>query len=585
MQKALLAIVGIACVGAGVWFATREKPPVIEPPKPVEQTPQAAMFENVAARAGITFALFDPATPQHLISETLPGGIAWIDFDKDGWPDLFCVQSALPAPSPPDTKRTHKLYRNNRDGTFTDVTDAVGLNHSGFGMGCAVGDYDNDGFDDLVVTYADRVQLFRNEANPNAPGGRKFDDVTAKAGLANPHFGTSCAWGDLDNDGFLDLYICNYVVIDPAKPVTCRDEAKKLFYPCSPSAYPHTTHVLFRNNGNGTFADVSKASGIGAVPGAPGLGVVICDFDGDGKQDIYVANDMNPAYLFKNKGNMQFEEAGLYAGVALGPGGDRIAGMGIAVGDFSGNSRPSLFITNFQRSPNVLFQNRGNWLFEDMSYNSGLGGPSLSRLGFGTCALDADLDGHLDLAVANGHVTRPAKELYGVPYAQESQLFLGDGKGKFRDVTANAGSDYTKPRVARGLATADFNNDGKPDLAFSAIGEQLTLLQNKNASQHSWITLELVGDGKSVNRNALGSTVTIEYAGHKQTHFLVGGGSYLSANEFRLHIGLATHTTIDKVTVKWTNGNTQTYNNIKTNTHWKLRQSAPDAEAVALPTK
>jgi hypothetical protein len=552
-------------------------------PKPVENTNPVAnaevAFTDVTARAGITFRAFDAATKEHLIPETMGHGLAWIDYDADGWPDLFCVQCG-PLPPATDTRHTHKLYRNNRDGSFTDVTEATGLNHSGFGVGCTVGDYDNDGYDDLLVTYLGKTTLFHNEADASAPGGRKFVDVTAKAGIVNTQYGTSCAWGDLDNDGFLDLYICNYVVVDPAKPITCFNDEKKLYYQCSPTAFTYTSHKLYRNNGYGTFTDASRDAGLLAIPTAPGLGVLICDLDGDGKQDIYVANDMNQAYLLHNKGGFRFEEIALRSGCGLGPGGARMAGMGVEAADFDSSGRPSLFVTNFQDAPNVFFLNRGKMLFDELSYSAGLGGPSLSKLGFGTCAIDANLDGHLDLAVANGHVHRVSREIFGVSYAQEAQLFLGDGKGKFRDVTANAGSDFTKPRVGRGLARADFNNDGKPDLAFSAVAGTTDVLQNTTATANNWVTLQLIGDGKSVNRNAIGSTVTIEYAGHRQTHFLVGGGSYLSANEFRLHIGLATHTTTDKVTVKWTNGNTQTYNNIKTNTRWKLIQNEPTASEV-----
>jgi hypothetical protein len=515
--------------------------------------------------------------------ETMGSGVGWIDYDADGWPDLFCVQDG-PLPPARDPALTHRLYRNNRDGTFLDVTAATGLDRSGFGMGCAVGDYDNDGFDDLVVTELGGIVLFHNEPGESAPGGRRFVDATARAGLANTRWGTSCAWGDLDGNAFLDLYLCNYVQVDPNHPITCRNEEKQLYYQCSPTAFPRTHHLLFQNNGNGKFTDVSEASGIARVETAPGLGVVIVDLDADGKQDIYVANDLAPAYLFRNLGGMRFEETALPVGCGLGPGGSRMAGMGVVAGDFDGSARPSLFLTNFQSSPNVLFLNRGGLRFDDASYSSGLGGPSTSRLGFGTCALDANLDGHVDLAVANGHVQRVAAELGGGSYAQDAQLFLGDGNGKFRDVSAGAGPDFLKPRIGRGLAHADFDRDGLPDLVLSGVGEPLALLRNRAETRHGWIALELVGDGTTSNRNAVGSVLTIEVDGKKQTHFVIGGGSYLSASERSLAVGLGMAEAVGRVEVKWPSGRIQEFRGLAARCRWRLQEGTSTPLRVSGPT-
>lgn len=577
MRMLAIAVTFFAATGVGLWLLTRAPAP--KPDAPAALQPGQVWFEDVAERGGLGFRHFDPATPQHLIHETMGSGLAWIDYDGDGWPDLFCVQDAPLPPARPDPATTHKLYRNNRDGTFTDVTDAVGLNHATFGTGCAVGDYDNDGFDDLVVTSFGSTALFHNVPDASAPGGRRFLDVSAKAGLTNPHWGTSCAWADLDGDGLLDLYVCNYVEVDPANAVTCFHPDKKLPYQCSPTAFTYTAHRLFKNAGNGTFTDVSRESGIATVPHAPGLGVVVADFDGDGRPDIYVANDMNPEFLFRNKGGMAFEEVALPSGCALGPGGARIAGMGVEAADFDGTGRPSLFVTNFQSSPNVLFLNRGKSRFAEASYSSGLGGPSLSRLGFGTCVFDADLDGNLDLAVANGHVHRTARELHGVPYAQDSQLFLGDGTGKFRDATTTAGADFLKPRVGRGLARADFDNDGLPDLVQSGVGERVALLRNRTETPSNWVGLELIGDGRASNRNAIGATIEVRSAGKTRHHFIVGGGSYLSASDRRVLHGLSDATKVDLVAVRWPSGKIQEFRDLPAKSHWKLREGVPAPEA------
>ncbi|MDB5310028.1 MAG: repeat protein [Gemmataceae bacterium] len=582
MGKATIGLVVLVVASVGGWYLLHSGGPAPDPspPGPPHGT---VWFEDVAEAAGVDFRHFDPATPQHLITETMGSGVGWIDYDADGWPDLFHVQDGPLPPAPGDPSKTHKLYRNNRDGTFTDVTARVGLDKAGFGMGCAVGDYDNDGFDDLVVTYLGGVSLFHNVADRTAPGGRRFKDVTDAAKLSNPHWGTSCAWADLDGDGLLDLYLCNYVEIDPTNPFTCKDPAKGLPISCNPTAYPHVVHRLFRNTGDGSFTDVTQSSGVGSVTAEAGLGVVILDLDGDGKPDIYAVNDLGPAYLFHNLGGMRFEEVALPAGVALGPGGERMAGMGVEAADLDGSGRPSLFVTNFQRLPNVLFLNRGNLRFDDASYPSGLGGPSVDRLKFGVCALDSDLDGNVDLAVANGHVNRAARQASGVSYAQEAQLFLGNGAGKFRDASETAGADFLKPRVGRGLARADYDHDGLPDLVLSAVGEPAVLLHNRTTTHNGWVSLELVGDGKKSNRNAVGAVVRVEWGGKSRHHCVIGGGSYLSANDRRLLLGLGEAPKLDAVTVRWPSGKVQVFRDLPARTRWRLTEGVATAETVNLP--
>ncbi len=521
-------------------------------------TPGLPWFVDVTGRSGIDFVHFDPATDIDYIMETMGSGVAWIDYDRDGWPDLFFVQDA---PVHPDKHAgplpTNKLYRNNGDGTFTDVTQEVGLARTGYGFGCAVGDYDNDGFDDLLVTYYKGIVLYHNE--PDGRGGRRFVDVTASSGLSDPHWATSAAWGDIDGDGLLDLYVCNYGEVDVDHYVPCVNQAVKLNFSCPPTSFPATHHRLYRNLGGGKFRDISAASGVSRAPPAMGLAVLILDLDGDGRPDIYVANDMGPAYLFHNQGGGQFVEKGELSGCAMQPNGRLIAGMGIAAGDFDGSGRPSLFVTNFQKEPNMLFLNQGEMFFREQSYASGLVSGGLTRLAFGTAALDADLDGRLDLAIANGHVTRHAREVFGDSFRQEARLFRGLGAARFRDVSDQAGPYFGDKRVSRGVAVADFDNDGKPDLVFSHNGDRPALLHNETPTEHHWLRLELEGDGKRSNRNAIGARVEVEAGGQRLVRFLPGGGSYLSASERRLVIGLGRAVRADRVTVRWPSGREQAF--------------------------
>lgn len=588
MKQLIVLVVGAFALLVGVawaaWYYLHpDSKDLPDSPPPLAPTPGLPWFDDVTNQAGIRFQHFDPATPINYIHETFGSGVGWIDYDGDGLLDLFCVQDGPVRPNNTSHHPTNKLYRNRGDGTFEDVTEQVGLARAGFHLGCAVGDYDNDGFDDLVVTYLGGVVLYRN--TPDSQGGRRFVDVTTAAGLVNPHFGTSCGWGDVDGDGLLDLYVCNYVELDLDNYTPCWVPGnRKLALSCSPVSFPHTTHRLFRNNGNGTFSDFSQESGVAAAPPAPGLGVVLCDLDGDGRLDIYVANDLKPAYLLHNQGKGRFKEIALFQGCALEGTGVPMAGMGVDAGDLDGTGRPSLFVTNYQNRPNVLFRNRGGLRFLEDSNPSGLGFPSLDRLGFGTVFFDADLDGRLDIAVANGHVQRHARELGGVTYAQKAQLFLGLPGGKFRDVSEQAGPYFHKQYVGRGVATGDFDNDGKPDLAFSNNGGPVVLLRNATHTDNSWLTLELVGDGHQSNRNAVGAQVEIEVGKTKQVRHLNGGGSYLSASSQRLSVGLGQASAADRVTVIWPSGRRQTFIDLRASCFWRLREGNDTPELMKLPT-
>lgn len=575
----VLGIVLFAGTAGGLWwhFRASETPP--EVPAPVALAPTAGVpwLVDVTKSAGIDFSHFDSATDIEYIMETMGSGVAWIDYNQDGWPDLFFMQvGPLKPGKETGPLPTNKLYRNNRDGTFTEVTKETGLARSGYGMGCAVGDFDNDGHDDLLTTWYKGVVLYHNR--DDGKGGRHFVDITAASGLNNPHWATSAAWGDIDGDGLLDLYICNYVAADLDKYTPCFNRDIKRNFSCPPYNFEPVHHQLYKNLGGGRFADISAEAGLTKANPAPGLAVVILDLDEDGLPDIYVANDMQPAYLFHNQGGGKFIEKAMRAGCAMQSSGRFIAGMGIATGDFDGSGRPSLFVTNFQRNPNMLFLNRGKMIFEEWNYPSGLVAGGTDHLAFGTVAFDADLDGHLDLAVADGHVTRDSRKVYGDPYKQEARLFLAEGKARFREVSKQAGAFFHEKRIARGLACADFNNDGKPDLIFTHNADRPVLLRNDTKTANHWLRLELEGDGKKSNRNAIGARVEVEVAGRKLVRFVHGGGSYLSASERSLLIGLGAAGQADRVTVRWPSGRVQSFGPLPGNTGYRLREEGSTFE-------
>jgi hypothetical protein len=548
-------------------------------------------FVNVAESAGITFQHYNCNTDMHYIQETLGSGLGWIDYNNDGWPDLFVLQDGPIRPQAAAQKftplPTNKLYRNNGDGTFTDVTAEVGLARAGFHLGCAVGDYDNDGWDDLFVTFMGGAVLYHNE--PDGKGGRHFVDVTVQAGLDNnPHLATSCAWGDLDGDGLLDLYVCNYVEVDFDHYPECRDGVTGLRVVCTPARLDSVTHRLYRNNGDGTFTDVSDRAGISAAPPAPGLAVLLVDLDGDGRLDIYVANDLKPSYLFHNQGGGRFVEKAVESGCGLDSAGVALAGMGIDAGDIDGSGRPSLIVTNYQRRANMLYLNLGGLRFYDISAVSGLGyPPSLERLKFGVVFFDANLDGHLDIAVANGHVQYvPMKNEQRLqePAAQEAQLFLGDGHARFGDYSDQVGVYFSQRYLGRGLAWAVYDNDGRPDLAFTHKNGPVALLHNQTQTDNNWLTLELVGDGQKSNRNAIGARVEIEYGGRRQVRFLNGGGSYLSAHDRRILAGLGSAETAERVLVTWPSGKQQEFRNLEARRWYRLHETQKQA-TVVVPQK
>jgi hypothetical protein len=526
-------------------------------------------FVDVTDQSGIHFVHFDGHTEIEYIMETTGSGIGWLDFDQDGLMDLFIVQgSEFPgtkktqkADAPRSEKQilTCKLFKNLGGGHFRDVTAEVGLDHVGCGQGVAVGDIDNDGFPDLFITcYGKPNVLFQNVSN--GKGGRRFLDITAKAGLAShldwknrPNFSTSAAFLDFDNDGFLDLFVCSYVKVDLDHYPQCVSTRSGRRFTCPPTLFEPTRCLLYRNNGNGTFTDVSHEAGIDD-PNAKALGVVALDLDDDGKIDLFVANDGMPNFFFRNRGQGKFESIGPRSGCAVNLVGTRQAYMGVDADDLHGHGRPDLFVTAFSQETNTLFRNEGGGSFLDVTPGSGLGPPSWFMLGFGACFLDVDRDGSLDIAVVNGHVSRYVDEEgnSNITFRQPAQLFLNDGNGRFHDISKQAGDYFGRSNVGRGLAYCDYDNDGHMDLAISNNGEKAVLLHNESTTPYHWVRLEL--QGTKSNRDAVGAKVTFQIGDRKLVRHRKGGGSYLSASDPRLLIGLGDATQVDQVEIRWPSG-------------------------------
>ena len=511
----------------------------------------AVTFTDVAASVGLNFKHERGATPAHQLPETMGSGIAWLDYDNDGWMDLYVVQSGPFAPGRKvSTAAQDRLFRNDGNGSFTDVTEKAKLRDDGYGMGAVAADYDNDGNVDVFVTNFARNILFRNN------GDGTFADVTAKAGVAGSGWSTSAAFADFDLDGDLDIFVVRYLDYGVEKNYFCGDRAKGRRDYCHPTLYPAISNVLFRNNGNGTFTDISDSSGISAAKGK-GLGVIVSDVDGDGKPDVYVANDTTMNFLFHNLGGNKFEDVSLLSGAGVNSAGRAFGGMGTNAGDLDGDGLPDLVVANFEAEPNSFYRNVGEGIFEDASAVSGFGPPAFNFSGFGLNLFDAANAGRLDAFIANGHVLEVPK-MQGVTYAERPFLMWNDGKGKF--VERGCGEPFKKDMVGRGSAVADYDNDGDVDIAVSNSGQPLQLLRNDPApsgstasGQHgNWIGFALVG--KKSNRQGIGAHLTVETEAGKQTREVRAGESYLSSSDPRIHFGLGKATVVKRVEVRWPSG-------------------------------
>ena len=514
--------------------------------------PPGFRFIDVTTQAGIQFEHNGGAFGGKFLPETLGSGCAFLDYDRDGWQDILLMNGSDWA-GHKKQRTTLRLYHNNRDGTFADVTTRAGLDVELYGMGVAVGDYNNDGFPDIYITCVGQNRLFRNT------GKGTFVDVTNAAGLGKREgFSTSALWFDYDRDGLLDLFVCNYVKWSPERDVFCSLDGKHKSY-CTPEAYRGATCWLFHNRGNGTFEDVTAASGI-FDSSSKSLGVALIDDNRDGWPDLLVANDTQPNKLYRNQRNGTFKDVAVEVGLAFSSEGKARAGMGVDVADFDNSGAAGVAITNFDNEMIGLYRASGKG-FEDIAPQSGVGMASRNSLGFGCTFFDANLDGWLDFAVANGHIDETVRNIRGnVGYAQPPQLFLNSGKGNFRDVASEVGGGFDQPKVGRGLAYGDFDRDGDLDLLLTTNNGPAFLYRNDQVSGNRSIRFHLVGT-KS-NRDAIGAKVRVVAGGITQSRMVKGGSSYLSQSELPVTFGLEKRDRIDQVVIDWPSGRTEEYKNL-----------------------
>ena len=509
---------------------------------------------DVTAAAGLQFRHNSGAFGAKYLPETMGPGCAFFDYDADGWLDILLV-NGMGWPGHRTERSAMRLYRNNRNGTFTDVTEHAGLAVEMYGMGVAIGDYNNDGFPDLLVTAVGQNRLFQNN------GRGRFLDVTEKAGLGGRNaFSTSAMWFDFDRDGLLDLLVCNYVKWSAEHDVFCSvDGSRKSF--CTPEAYHGETCWLFRNRGNGTFEDVTAKSGIFDST-SKSLGVGLLDYDRDGWPDILIANDTQPNKLYRNLRNGAFEDVAVRAGVAFSEDGKARAGMGIDTGDWDNSGAEGIAITNFDNEMMALYLAGRDGTYKDTARASGIGPASRASLGFGCAFVDMDLDGRLDLVAVNGHIDETVRRIHGnVGYAQPPHLFLNQGKGVFRDVAPLAGGGFASPKVARGLAYGDFDRDGSPGLLITTNQGTAYLYRNQQLAGNRALRLRLTGT-KS-NRDAIGALARVFLPDGAQSRRVKSGSSYLSQSELTLTFGLGKHDAASRLVIEWPSGAVQEFKNVR----------------------
>ena len=525
-------------------------------------------FVDITSSAGIKFGFRTLAPGTRYLIETMGGGGGFIDYNGDGLLDIYLVCYSQTTQADRQTKLKDVLYRNNGDGTFTDVTESAGISNSMLGMGLTVGDYNNDGWPDIYITGYGASKLYLNT------GKGSFTDVTARAGVGNDQWGTSAAFFDYDNDGYLDLFVCNYLSFDPDGKVACDFFEGRPY--CYLARFKGSASVLYHNNRDGTFTNVSAKAGIAQHAGK-GLGVIAFDYNNDGKLDLFQANDGSPNFLFRNNGDGTFSEVALEANCALDPDGNVRGGMGVDAEDLDGDGYQDIFVTNFSQQTNAFWHNNGDGTFDETTNKLGLGRVSYVMSGFGTRFFDYNNDGLVDLFVLNGHPFEPINKVFSeTTYAEPPFLFENTGKG-FREVAALHGAPLKKSYLGRGLAVGDIDNDGDSDLLLLNAGEPPVLLRNDGGNKNHWLGVKLVGT-KS-NRDGVGAKVTISAGGRQRSKALIGGTSYCSASDQRLLFGIGNNEKIDTLTVHWPSGQVTTSKDVAFDRYLTIR------EDVSSPTR
>ena len=541
-------IVALGALAATAGLAFHRSPHAEAVPTGENKVAIKVTFTDIARAAGITFVQDATATDQKYYLETMGTGAGWIDYDQDGLMDLYLVQTSSTDIYKPAQPLRSALYHNNGDGTFTDVTEKAGVGNEGFyAQGVAVGDYDNDGYPDMLVTGYGHAILYHNNGNGT------FTDVTEKAGLADKGgWSTSAGWFDYDKDGYLDLVICNYIEWTPQTNIWCGEHRPGYRAYCHPDNYRGQRIKLYHNNHDGTFTDVSDKSGVGK-PEAKGMGVVLADFNNDGWTDIAIANDTWPNFLFLNNHDGTFRDVSFNSGVAASEDGKYEAGMGIDAADFDGDGWMDLYVTHLDFELNRLYHNNHDETFDDVTFSSGIGNKAISLSGVSAKFIDYDNDGWKDIVQANGSMLDNIK-LYHTEetYPEPKLMFRNLGEGKFDKVSDQLGPDFMKPTVGRGLATADFDNDGDIDILVNNRGAAPELLRNDGGNANNWLTVRLIGT-KS-NRDGIGASLKLTAEGFRQYDQAKGGSSYMSASDPRIHFGLGKRKAIESLEITWPSG-------------------------------
>jgi enediyne biosynthesis protein E4 len=536
-------------------------------------------LSDITTASRIAFEHTTSPEKKYLI-ESMPGGVLLLDYDGDGWLDIYFTNAPSIDMALHKQRARSVLYRNNHDGTFTDVTDKAGVGYPCWAMGGGVGDYNNDGWPDILVTCEEGIVLYRNN------GDGTFTDVTKQARLTDPRWSTGAAFGDYDGDGFLDLMITRYVEFDldhlPQFGVGPTCHFRGIAVQCGPRGMKGLGDSLYHNNGDGTFTDVSKVGGVEDARGYYGLGVVWSDLNGDGRPDIFVADDSTPNYLYRNDGNGHFTDVSYISGTAVSEDGGEMAGMGVAVCDYNHTGRFSIYITNFEDQSNSLYRNDGNLAFTESATAAGIGAITVPYLGWGTGCVDFDNDGWPDIFVVNGHVYPQVDALAaGSKYRERKLLFQNRG-GSFIDVSDVAGQALRIPQPSRGAAFGDLDNDGRIDVVVENIDGPPLVLHNESVSTNHWITLQLLGT-KS-NRLAIGARVQITSGGVSQIDEVRSGGSYLSQNDLRVHFGLGATDKVERLEIRWPSGVSETLQNVAADRFYTIKEGSGITQNGLVPT-